>query len=128
MLSTENFDTSKRIYYTSGNAYKMVDGQLWSAPLFVDGSIDETCWCEVMEESWDSQRITLFFAQYEQQNDVVYNCHACGELKVVYKFNSYRKWWVCKDCLSNNKHRNLTLKIVRREQNGLTEAPVVKDV
>tara|TARA_R100001129_G_C5258709_1_gene230465 strand:+ start:75 stop:320 length:246 start_codon:yes stop_codon:yes gene_type:complete len=69
MLNTENFDTSKEIYYTSGNAYKMVDGTLWSAPLFVDGSIDESCWGEVMEKSWDSQRITLFFAQYKQQSE-----------------------------------------------------------
>lgn len=63
-LNLENFDTKTGVYYTSGNAYKMVGDQLMSAPLFVDGSVDESCWCEVMDNDWNAQKVVLFFEQY----------------------------------------------------------------
>ncbi len=47
---------------------------------------------------------------------VIYNCDACGQLQVVYEFDSERGWWCCKNCLSKNDHNGLVSKIVRRDK------------
>jgi len=38
------------------NAYSLIDGVLFHAPVFVNGDIDDTCWCEVMENNEQSQK------------------------------------------------------------------------
>tara|TARA_R100000234_G_C4861998_1_gene119578 strand:- start:86 stop:496 length:411 start_codon:yes stop_codon:yes gene_type:complete len=49
-MKAEDFDKAQGIYYESGNAYKTEDYVFMSAPLFADGTIDESNWCEVMPE------------------------------------------------------------------------------
>jgi len=58
-----------------GNAYRVIDGYLQTAPTLVNGDIDADDSCCVSQDAFDDDELQQFFADIEDATGWKYNYH-----------------------------------------------------